>query len=256
MPCFPRDDFYLALRLAFYSLRAQPSLILLTTPSCRAKLKDVRKFAWISALFLPLFALLGAGPVFSAPPSQATIAQSIFIQSPREGQALQGIEIIEGKIRGDGFSRGKISFSYAGVENPTWFFIADIESEGADSSQASFKVEWDTSQITDGNYHLRVVAEYSSGPAIFELIPDLRIRNHSPVETSTPALVQEDGRIEITPSASPEPVLETLVPTLPLNPVVIKSEGLSRVLLGSGVFVVLAFAAGGLYWLIKYRADN
>lgn len=207
------------------------------------------------ALLLLLQALSGAGPAFGAPPAQATITQSIFLQSPREGQALQGVEIIEGKIRGEGFQQGKISFSYAGAQDPTWFFIADINPEAADSSQTSFKVEWDTSQITDGNYHLRVVAEYSAGPDIYELIPNLRIRNHSPVESSTPAPLEENGALPPSPSASSQPVLETVPPTLPPNPVVIKSESLSWMLAVSGLVVALAFAAGGLYWFIKLRAD-
>ena len=129
---------------------------------------------------------------------QSTTAPSIFIQNPREGQALQGIEIIEGKIRGEGFTSGKISFGYGVEEDKTWFFIADIKPGAEESSQSPFKVEWDTTQITDGNYDIRVVAEYEEKATIFELIPNLRIRNHSPVETSTPAPVDSQAEVEIT----------------------------------------------------------
>lgn len=220
------------------------------------KINSVKRIAWISLLIFPFIVLLGVQPARSAPAAQATIAPSIFIQSPREGQALQGIEIIEGKIRGEGFIGGKISFSYSDSQDPTWFYIADIEPVAADSSQVSFKVNWDTSQITDGDYDLRVVAEYQNAVAIFELIPKLRIRNYSPVETSTPAPVVNDESPEVTPSHTAEPVLKNTPTALPLNPVVIKSDGLSRALLGSGIFVALIFIAGGLYWFIKHRPDN
>ena len=202
----------------------------------------------------------GVKPAQSAPPAQATIAPSIFIQSPREGQALQGIVTIEGKIRGEGFKEGKISFSYVESKDPTWFFIADIDPETSDSSQASFVVNWDTSQITDGDYNLRLVAEYWNAAAIFELIPNLRIRNHSPVETSTPVPIVVNGTLEISPTLSAERItdysLENTPPALPLNPVVIKSDGLFRTLIGSGIFVALAFFAGGLYWFVRYRSDK
>jgi len=166
---------------------------------------------------------------------------------------LQGVEIIEGKIRGEGLIQGKISFSYAGVEDATWFFIADIEPEESDGSQTSFKFEWDTNQITDGDYDLRVVAEYRSGPTIFELIPSLRIRNHSPVETSTPALVVEEDVKETSPAATSQPLLEDTLTPLPTNPVVIESENLSRILAGSGIVVVILFLVGGIYWFIRIR---
>ena len=169
---------------------------------------------------------------------------------------MQGIELIEGKIRGEGFQGGKISFSYSNIQDPTWFFIADIEPDTMESSQSSFVVNWDTSQITDGDYNLRVVAEYQNTATIFELIPNLRIRNHSPVETSTPVPVIENGSPEISPTSTIELFLENTPTALALNPVVIKSDGLSRTLIGSGIFVVLAFFTGGLYWLIKYRSDN
>lgn len=234
--------------------------LLVTRRQPYVKINSVKRNIWISLFILPFIALLGVQPARSAPAAQAaaqaTIAPSIFIQSPREGQALQGIEIIEGKIRGEGFISGKISFSYSDSQDPTWFYIADIEPVAADSSQVSFKVNWDTSQITDGDYNLRVVAEYQNASAIFELIPKLRIRNYSPVETSTPAPIVDDESPEVTPSPTAEPVLKNTSTALPLNPVVIKSDGLSRALLGSGIFVALLFIAGGLYWFIKHRPDN
>ena len=216
----------------------------------------MRKIIWISLFILPLLLLFAVQPVHSAPQIQATIASSIFIQSPRGGQALQGIEIIEGKIRGEGFIGGKISFSYANTQDPTWFYIADIKPETADSSQSSFIVNWDTSKITDGNYNLRVVAEYQNTVTIFELIANLRIRNQSPVETSTPVPVVDNGSTEISQTPTIESLQESTPTAQVLNPVVIKSDGLSRTLIGSSIFVALVFFVGGLYWYIKYRSEN
>ncbi len=220
----------------------------------------MRKIGWISLFIIVLFILSGVKNAQSAPPAQATIAPSILIQSPRQGLPLQGIVTIEGKIRGEGFSGGKISFSYSGSKDPTWFFIADIVPESSDSSQANFIVNWDTTQITDGDYDVRVVAEYQNAGAIFELIPNLRIRNYSPVETSTPVTAAENGSPGQSPTTSPETSTEDILvntpSALPVNPVVIKSDGFARALLGSGIFVALVFLTGGIYWFIKYRPDK
>lgn len=219
----------------------------------------MRKLAWIPILFVPLLALGGFwSPAAGAPPLQvATIAPSIFIQSPREGQALQGVEIIEGKIRGEGFVAGKISFSYTSstAEEPTWFFIADILPLSEDSSQTSFSVQWDTALITDGNYNLRLVAQYQGKASIFELIPNLRIRNHSPVETSTPLPAETGAAALLTPTATFEAVLKNTPSTLPDNPVVLKSTSLSRALLAGGIAVAALFLVGGIYYRVKNRLD-
>jgi hypothetical protein len=226
----------------------------------------VRKFPLILLLAVNLLILIAvrddgkaqarsaAGPAF-----QATIAPSIFIQSPREGQPLQGVEIIEGKIRGDGLLEGKVSFSYAEQsigDQPTWFFIADIEPEVEDSSQTSFKINWDTSQITDGNYDLRVVARYRGGGAIFELVPNVRIRNLSPVETPTPgAAISGETQPPTEMASSPVPVRDTATP-LPPNPVVLESENLYRIWRGVGIAVAALFLLGGVYWFIQNRSGS
>lgn len=202
-----------------------------------------------------LICLQGPGPAQAAPNPQATIVKSIFIQSPREGQALQGVEIIEGKIRGEGFLGGAIHFSYSDspAQERTWFYIADITGENQDSSQTAFRVEWDTTLITDGDYDLRVVASYSTGAAIFELVPNLRIRNHSPVETPVPGAPAEEASPgpPLPPSVTPEPK-RTPTP-LPPNPVEVRAGDLQRVLVISGIAVAGLFFIGMIYWYLTSR---
>jgi hypothetical protein len=223
-----------------------------------AILNFVRKNRWlplISLFLLVLILLQGFDPALAGPNPQATILKSIFIQSPREGQALQGVELIEGKIRGEGFLKGTIHFSYSDspAQDRTWFYIADIEGENQDSSQTAFLVEWDTTQITDGNYDLRLVAEYSGEAAIFELVTGLRIRNHTPVETGTPAptFQGEDAQTPLPSSATPAP--ENTPTQLPPNPAEVRATDLQRVLLISGIAVAGIFFVGMIYWYLYSR---
>jgi hypothetical protein len=217
----------------------------------------VNKTSWLLllvAFFLGEVGLIRIDPAAArSAPAQATIPPSIFILSPREGQALQGVEVIKGKIRGDGLMSGKISFRYSVDGRDTWFFIADIDPQDQDSSQAAFKVEWDTTKITDGNYHLRIVAVYQDGTQIFEQVPNLRIRNYSPVETSTPGPEMTLAPGELAPSATilapPQPS-----PTpLPKNPAELEREDLFQTLFLTGAVVLGGFLVGGIYTLIKKR---
>lgn len=223
-----------------------------------AILNFVRKKYWFSLvpLFLLVLILLqGFDPAQASPNPQATILKSIFVQGPREGQALQGVELIEGKIRGEGFLKGTIHFSYnvSSSQERTWFYIAEIEGENQEGSQTAFLVEWDTTQITDGNYDLRVVAEYSGDAAIFELVTNLRIRNHTPVETGTPApTVQgESAQTPLPPSATPLP--ENTPTPLPPNPAEVRNTDLQRVLVISGIAVAGIFFVGMIYWYLYNR---
>lgn len=214
----------------------------------------MKRLAWLSLVFIPLLVMCVFHQTQPAAAQAPTISPSIFIQSPREGQALQGIETIEGKIRGEGFTSGKLSFSYAADGPETWFFIADIMPETEEGSQTSVKVEWDTTQITDGNYNLRLVAEYEGKATIFELIPNLRVRNHSPIETSTPAPtgIQEDvdnTDRTVTPTGKSS-AQETPTP-LPDNPAVLESNDLYRVLSVTGILVLGAFLIGAIYLVVK-----
>lgn len=212
-------------------------------------------FILVSLSLLVIICLQAPGLALAGPNPQATIVKSIFIQSPREGQALQGVEIIEGKMRGEGYLQGTIHFSYSDTpaQDRTWFFIADIESENLDSSQTAFQVEWDTTQISDGDYDLRVVAEYSEGSAIFELVPGLRIRNHTPVETAVPGstIEVEDNEPPLPPSSTPGPE-ETSTP-LPPNPAEVRSDELQGVLQVSAIAVAGIFIIGMIYWYFTRR---
>lgn len=213
---------------------------------------------WLPLVFLSLLIVIllqGYAPAQASPNPQATILKSIFIQSPREGQALQGVELIEGKIRGEGFLNGTIHFSYSDSpsQDRTWFFIAEIEGENQDSSQTAFLVEWDTTQITDGNYDLRVVAEYSGEAALYELVTNVRIRNHTPVETGTPAptIPGVSDQTPLPPSVTPLP--ENTPTPLPPNPAEVRTSDLQRVLLISGIAVAGIFFVGMIYWYFYNR---
>lgn len=202
--------------------------------------------------FLGFLLALGlAYPGLSSGPLPApTISPDVVITDPRGGEALQGVVLVEGRIRGEDFSSAALAFTYAAGSPKNWFFIAEVDLQEEESSQYNFRFEWDTTKVTDGVYDLRVKAVYEGGQEIEATVSSLRIRNYSPVETHTP---QPLGTTSPTPE-TPEAVQQTAVPTptsLPPNPVSLEERDIATAL-GKGLAVVGGiFACYGLYILIR-----
>ncbi|MFO8037686.1 MAG: hypothetical protein R6U57_13770 [Anaerolineales bacterium] len=202
--------------------------------------------------FLGFLLTLGlASPALSTGPVLApTISPDVVITDPRPGEALQGVVLVEGRVRGEDFSSAELTFTYASGAPRNWFFIGEVDLEDEESSQYDFRFEWDTTQVTDGDYDLRVKAIYEGGQEVEATVSDLRIRNYSPVETQTPRPL---GTTSPTPE-TPEAAQQTSIPTptpLPPNPVSLERRDITAAL-GKGLAVVGgAFACYGLYVLIR-----
>ena len=178
------------------------------------------------------------------------VVESAAILSPRPGQALQGTVPIIVNTAVDGFEAAVLSFAYATNPTGTWFTIFQGNQPVVGQSLA----EWDTSQISDGQYTLRLVVTLSDGSQQTSEVTGLRVRNYTAIETDTPT--------PVTPSATPPPK-DTPVPSgtpaatgtpapptptpQPTNPAIL---GKTQVMLGvaqGGLVAVGLFALAGLY---------
>jgi hypothetical protein len=166
------------------------------------------------------------------------------ILSPQQGQVIQGVVTILGSSNETGFVSSEIDFSYAGDTTGTWFLIA----AGSQPVDSNTLATWDTTTITDGNYNLRLRVTLSNGTYLDAIVPNLRVRNYTPVETPTPAPT------EIRPTITPT---ETLTPTpfptptpLPVNPAVLTPVNISTSLVYGGLGAVVLIIILGIYlWL-------
>ena len=151
-------------------------------------------------LFLSVFILLASVPAYAARAqfayAQVTPVPDVVIVSPQSGEALQGVVSIMGRSVVSGFRSTEVLFGYANDPSQTWFFI----SESNIPVEAGLLAEWDTSTLTDGDYTLRLVVNRTDGSRVVVIVPNLRIRNYSPVETDTPTPF-----FTPTPSATPLP---------------------------------------------------
>jgi hypothetical protein len=178
------------------------------------------------------------------------------IQSPAPGRALQGSVSIVGNSQIPGFVTFELSFSYAGDSTGTWFLIQESSQPVANGLLA----QWDTSAITDGIYHLRLVVTLQGGSQTQAVVTGLRVRNYTPIETETPTPVTPTvtlvpGNTPVPTSTATPPVKPTPTP-LATNPAEItRSDVISS--MGKGMLAVLGmFALMGVFALLKRLAEK
>jgi hypothetical protein len=166
------------------------------------------------------------------------------INSPQAGDALQGVVTVVGSSNLSGFASAQLSFSYIDDPTDTWFLIATLSQPVLDQTL----VNWDTTSISDGNYTLRLRVILTDGSTHDVLVPGLRVRNYTPVETPTPA--------PTVPQATPLPTITqtpTLFPTptlIPQNPAVLATTDVSFSIIYGGSGAILLFIIIAIYlWL-------
>lgn len=133
----------------------------------------------------------------------------VGILAPKSGEAIQGSFPLSLVANVDDLARAELSFGYSGDPTNTWFLLALFQEPVAEGTQ----VQWDTTLISDGDYDLYLLVTRRDGTTLSDRVERVRLRNYSPIETSTPA-----------PSSTPAPgdlpaPTETLTPTItPLPP--------------------------------------
>lgn len=200
--------------------------------------------------------LLTATPPATGPEGESTETgqDRAAILSPRPGQALQGTAPIVVDTAVEGFEAAELAFAYANNPTGTWFTIF----QGNQPVSGETLTQWDTSQISDGTYTLRLTVRLSNGTQQQVEAAGIRVRNYTAIESDTPT--------PVTPSATPPP-LDTPVPSvtplptetprpptstpLPGNPAVLAKSDVVASMLKGGLAALGLFALAGLYGALK-----
>jgi len=188
------------------------------------------------------------------PTQTLTPTPQAYIRAPLDGQALQGNLLILGSSAVTGFISAEVSFAYEKNPTNTWFLIASSSKPVSDGTLA----EWDTTTITDGEYNLRLFINRQNGDPLVTIVEGLRVRNYSPIETSTPTPVTPTatplpGELSI-PTPTPTPTITPPAPTptdLARNPAQVSVPDIA-LSLGKGALAILGlFALMGIYQAVK-----
>jgi hypothetical protein len=126
----------------------------------------------------------------------------VAILSPSTGESVKGRVEVSGYIKASNTSGFDLEFADDQSDTPGWYLINSGEKLAADGMLGV----WDTTQITDGNYQLRLTVRLNDGSASTAIIRGLRVRNYTAVEAVT---VNPQNN---TP-APPTPTRISLIPT-------------------------------------------
>lgn len=179
-----------------------------------------------------------------------------LISAPSAGQIVQGSVVVTGTVSALGFASYELSFAYADDPTQTWFLLAS-------GSQPIFEGElgtWNTTTLTDGDYSLRLRVILLDGSVGEATVSGLRVRNYTPVPTSTITPTATAILQFAAPTAQligPAPVTATSsLPTptaLPPNPASLQAAAISSVLGRGAALALLLFLGFGL--LLRLRRE-
>ena len=167
--------------------------------------------------------------------ARGQFAFQVEITSPSPGEAIQGLVPIVGTSSVDDFEYYTIDFSIADTANISWFNLLSSTS----SVENEVLAEWDTSSLTDGNYDLKLTVFRDNKDSVEFYVRGLRIRNYSPIETSTAGPTDTPN-----PERTATPAQTTAPPTptdLPQNNLVLSRSTIRNSIL-FGVFSSLGIA--------------
>lgn len=192
-------------------------------------------------------ALLVFGLLFGNLFNIARAGEEVFIDTPAEGEYLQGAVTISGGINVNDFSSYEAAFAYEdGREKPVWFLIRrDIN-----QVQKGTLAVWDTTTITDGEYRIQLLVQTGDGRQLIKEVRHLHVSNYSPVPggISTEAAQPAAQKANNTASAvRPAPI------EIPSNPAVLSENDLKSSLLKGILGALGLLLLLGLYLLISRR---
>jgi len=192
-------------------------------------------------VFIALFIWAGILPY---PRSELQSSGDVVLTSPVEGQTLQGVVIVEGTVASSDMATWDLHFGYLDDPTDTWFTLSTSDSP-VENDQIAV---WDTTQITDGDYRLRLVIHFADGSSQEVQVSGLQVRNYSPPQSGKTV-----DQPTLEPTAIPSAILVESSPTVMLepNPGAIEQEQLKKSgLIGAGI-VVIAFIALGVYYAVR-----
>lgn len=156
------------------------------------------RYGWFLLVFL----------IWLITPFTVYAQDALTLSAPHGGETLRGQVLIQGKIPAlEGFAYAEIAFALAEAPD-AWFLIRRLEAP----IEGTLAI-WDTAQVRDGTYHLRLLVVFQDGRQQEVRVENLHLRNYIPTATPTPfptpVPLQPSGQVTFIP---PTPTA-TLWPT-------------------------------------------
>jgi hypothetical protein len=168
--------------------------------------------------FLSLFVLV-CGALVPANGASAQTQGVAVITSPLDGAILNGLVPITGTATHPQFQRYELAFTYSPNPTSTWFPLQDPV-----NTQVVNEIigRWDTTQISDGLYTLRLRVYYSDTAYLEAFVQNVRVQNATPTvvvsapETPTPPVAITLPPLATATATATAPGIELPPTTTPL----------------------------------------
>ncbi|PKO07729.1 MAG: hypothetical protein CVU41_00730 [Chloroflexi bacterium HGW-Chloroflexi-3] len=196
-----------------------------------------------------LFWLLTLINVWFSPLPQLDLVR---IQSPVDGDYLQGSVPIIGTVTGTGLQTIEISFRYQDSQSQSWFVISQTTSPVVEDIITT----WDTSTIADGVYQIRVLAVFENGREQEKIINQLNVRNYTPfdpIKTENPEVLSTDNLQNQIVIIETTPTLKSSPTPMPPNEMVITQTQFITTAIQGGILGVLFLFVIALFIIIRGR---
>lgn len=145
--------------------------------------RTAKVFQKVSVLRILIAVWFSASAVVS---TQLQVPGFAEITEPGQGHAVTGIVTILGTASHPAFDSFDLAFSFDPDPTDTWFPIGEALNTTVVDGRLAI---WDTTQITDGVYRLRLRAHIEGSPPFETIVRDIRVRNYTPTETPPPEAV-------------------------------------------------------------------
>jgi hypothetical protein len=169
-------------------------------------MKRLCALIFVALMFLGLSFLSWNG-VLAAPPTQGDLA---VITAPQNNAIVRGSVPIQGSAIHPQFQFYKVEFAHEPITGDNWTIIGAIREQPIVDGQLEV---WDTTQVPDGSYSLRLRVVRLDGNYSEYTVGQVVVANAQPTETPTPA---EPATPTITPT--PLPPTPTIVIEQPARP--------------------------------------
>jgi hypothetical protein len=176
----------------------------------------------------------------------------VRVQTPKNGDFVQGSVQIVGTVTGTGFQKAEISFRYQESQTQSWFLITQIDSPIVDDLLAN----WDTSTIADGTYQIKVLAFYENDRQQETIIENLSVRNYSPFD---PIKTDPSGETQILPTSGvpieivPTPTQKLFPTPIPPNEMIVTQSQFIMTVIQGAILGILFLFVIALLVIIRRR---
>ncbi len=185
--------------------------------------------------------------------AQAEDTPRLEFVAPAGGSAIRGETVIVVDTDIQEIQQAELWFRYNGDPIGTWFPLWESDGSPAGSEWAV----WDTTAITDGNYDLRLVVWLPNGEFFERFVSGIRVRNYSPIETSTPAPapVETDfvSAPTISPSQTPVIIRTVVFPSPAPNPASLTTGEMLSTWMFSVLGILGIFGLLGVYLYLRQK---